>query len=289
MTRHLLLILLFSTSLTGCTQLFFHPQKQLLITPDRIGLEYQTLTIPSANSVQLHGWLLKTQKPLKGTLLFFHGNAENISTHIRNVYWLTEFGYQVVLTDYRGYGNSTGTPDVAGALNDIVNTARFVFKNNIPKGRPVFVMGQSLGASLSITAFAEAKEFQGKIDGYIFEAAFADFQQIARDALSKSWLTWALQYPLSWTVTSDYAPQDYIHKLRETPILFVYSKDDEIIPFHHYEQLDSALNSKQSYLLLSRDRHIRTFNYTEYRKQLLQFLNTQQLMHQQPDTQSLSQ
>lgn len=263
--------------ITGCSNLFFHPQKTLLRTPENLGIEFNTLSIPSSDNVQLHGWLLRTPGELQGTVLFFHGNAENISTHINSVYWLTEFGYQVVLVDYRGYGKSTGTPFIEGALNDVVFTARHVLNNNLTQDKPVFVLGQSLGAALAITAFAEADDLTHQVDGYIFEAAFADYQQIARDALSKSWLTWVLQYPLSWTVTSSYAPQDHIAALKDIPVLFIYSKDDEIIPIHHYHQLNDALNSKSSYLIQSHDRHIRTFNYAIYRQQLIQFLQNQSL------------
>ncbi len=263
--------------LTGCSNLFFHPQKVLLRTPDSLGIAFDSLSIASSDEVQLHGWLLRTSQELQGTVLFFHGNAENISTHINSVYWLTEYGYQVVLVDYRGYGLSTGTPDIAGALNDVVFTARHVLQHNLHQDKPLFVLGQSLGASLAITAFAEADDLTQRIDGYVFEAAFADYQQITRDALSKSWLTWALQYPMSWTVTANYSPQDHIAALKDIPVLFIYSQQDEIIPFHHYRQLSDALDSEQSYLLESHDRHIRTFNYATYRTQLLQFLQNRAL------------
>ncbi len=270
-------LLITALFITGCSNLFFHPQKILLRTPADLGIDFETLSIPSSDNVWLHGWLLKTPSDVQGTVLFFHGNAENISTHINNVYWLTEFGYQVVLVDYRGYGQSTGKPFIEGALNDVVFTARYVFNNNLAQDKPVFVLGQSLGAALAITAFAEAEDLTNQVDGYIFEAAFADYQQIARDALSKSWLTWALQYPLSWTVTSSYAPQDHIAALSDIPVLFIYSKDDEIIPFHHYHQLNEALNSEHSFIIQSHDRHIRTFNYANYRQQLIQFLQNQSL------------
>ena len=40
----------------------------------------------------------------KGTVLFLHGNAQNISAHIAAVHWLPKAGYNLLLLDYRGYG-----------------------------------------------------------------------------------------------------------------------------------------------------------------------------------------
>ena len=55
-------------------------------------------------------------------VLFLHGNAENISTHIGSVYWLPEQGYEVVLLDYRGYGRSEGVPQLGRMLDDVLPT-----------------------------------------------------------------------------------------------------------------------------------------------------------------------
>ena len=109
-------LLLTVTGATGCSSIFFFPQKQHLQTPDLLGLDYEDIYLTSADETTLHGWWLKAQKPVKGTVYFLHGNAENISTHIRNIAWLPEYGYQVFLIDYRGFGLSGGKPTLPGAL-----------------------------------------------------------------------------------------------------------------------------------------------------------------------------
>ena len=88
----------------------------MVLTPARIGLAYQDVYLPTPDGVRLHGWYLPAQGEARGTLLFLHGNAENISTHIASVYWLPAQHYNVLLIDYRGYGESTGTPTLPGLV-----------------------------------------------------------------------------------------------------------------------------------------------------------------------------
>ena len=99
--------------------MFFQPQTTQYMTPNEIGLAYEDVYFSSTDGTKLHGWFLPAQGKAKGTVLFLHGNAENISTHILSVYWLPAQQYNVFLLDYRGYGLSEGVPDLKGAQEDI--------------------------------------------------------------------------------------------------------------------------------------------------------------------------
>ena len=117
------ILLLLATLLSGCTQLFFHPDSFLMDTPDRHGLEYRIENFQAADGTALNAWFLpariKDGEKAKATVLFLHGNAENISTHFRNVTWLPAEGFNVLALDYRGYGASDGEPSLAGMQLDI--------------------------------------------------------------------------------------------------------------------------------------------------------------------------
>jgi len=258
-------------SLSGCTHLFFQPQKHVYYTPDQFNIEYQDILIHQPDQNRLHGWLMKPQKQCIGTVIFFHGNAENISTHFQNVVWLLNEGYQVALFDYRGYGQSDGVPEVAGAMNDILVTSRYSI-DNYSKGLPVFVFGQSLGGALSITAFAHAPELANRVDGFIFEASFSSYQTIAQQSLGEFWLTWLFQYPLSWTAITEFDPELHIKKITK-PILIIHSKDDQIIPFEHAEKLHRE--SPNSQLFVTVGPHINSSKNRQYRRELLAFLKQQ--------------
>jgi len=116
-------LLLLTVLLSGCTQLFFQPHSYLIDTLERHGIKYQIENFQAVDGTPLNAWFLPAQDKnggkAKATVLFLHGNAENISTHFRNVAWLPAEGFNVLALDYRGYGASEGNA-VAGG-----NTARY--------------------------------------------------------------------------------------------------------------------------------------------------------------------
>ena len=59
----------------------FYPTRAIEITPDRFNLPYEDITLTTQDRVRLNGWLIKNPTA-KCTLLFFHGNAGNISDRL---------------------------------------------------------------------------------------------------------------------------------------------------------------------------------------------------------------
>ncbi|MEQ1814714.1 MAG: alpha/beta fold hydrolase, partial [Candidatus Nitrotoga sp.] len=152
-------LLLLTALLSGCTNLFFHPHRILVDTPDKFGLTYQTEKIKAADGTLLNAWFLPAQnnspqpkiKPeAKATILFLHGNAENISTHFRSVAWLSLEGFNVLALDYRGYGESKGKPALAGMQLDIDAAMRHLLAHKNADPNKIIIFGQSLGGALAI-------------------------------------------------------------------------------------------------------------------------------------------
>ena len=263
----LILVLLF-TSLQGCTYLLFHPQQTHLIRPDVLGIKYEDIYIDTRDKITLHGWKLYASTEPKGTVLFFHGNAENISTHVGHVYWLTEFGYNVIAVDYRGYGHSDGQPQLAGMIEDIQSALLYVAKNEKQK---LFVLGQSLGGSLVIAAVAQSESRSG-VDAVISVGAFSDYHRITRQVLSRTWFTWLFQWPLSFTINNTFSPQNFISKISPVPVLIMHGVDDDVVPVSHADDLyGAAIEPKyiekvpgdHNHLLDSRDNRALLVKYLE--------------------------
>ncbi|WP_259643245.1 alpha/beta hydrolase, partial [Pseudomonas syringae] len=99
-------------ALTGCSSMLFYPEQGVPFTPDKARLQYQDVNLTAADGTRLHGWWLPAKEgvPVKGTVLHLHGNGGNLSWHLGGVWWLPEQGYQVLMLDYRGYGESQGEP-----------------------------------------------------------------------------------------------------------------------------------------------------------------------------------
>src|SRR5512135_64691 len=160
--------LLLSLVLGGCAPMFFHPARELAAPPELAGGSLEEVFFPSTDGVRLHGWILRPPGPPKGTVLFFHGNAENMSTHVNAVLWLVKAGYQVFAFDYRGYGSSDGTPDIPGVNRDGVAALEFVFRIMGGEGGGVVVVGQSLGGPIATYAVANSSR-KGEVKALIVD------------------------------------------------------------------------------------------------------------------------
>lgn len=268
----LLLALVFALNGTsGCSGIFFFPQKKHLQTPDQLGLAYEDIFFTSADNLTIHGWWLNARAPVKGTIYFLHGNAENISTHIHNVAWLPAHGYQVFLLDYRGFGLSQGKPDLPGALDDIRHGLQFLLAHDATQGKPLYLLGQSLGASMAIYFAATDLQAQQHLSAVISDAAFARYSEMARHVTGQSWLTWPLQYPVSWSMIRGYDAVDYVADISPLPLLLIHSEDDRIVPYANNGKLLRAALPPKTFLK-TRGLHTATFNDEENRHYLLDYL-----------------
>ncbi|RLA06291.1 MAG: alpha/beta hydrolase [Gammaproteobacteria bacterium] len=261
---------LFAISLTGCSGLFFFPAKELSRTPTELGLEYEGIELTAADGTGLHAWWLPAVEQSRGTILFLHGNAENISTHIHNVRWLPARGYQVLLLDYRGYGRSAGKPRLPDIFLDIDAAVSWLAEAPETAGQPLFILGQSIGASLMLYAATGYLDQPG-LCGLISDAAFTGYGDIGQHVAAQSWLTWPIQYPFGWALIDGYDPIAAVAQLELLPILFFHSRDDEIIPFASLDELVGQ-HPGASQRVETNGPHTATFNMQVNRQILLEFL-----------------
>jgi len=279
MWRRLLLVLACLQPL-GCTNLIFVPMEDHVLTPDRIGLDYRDVDFAAADGVKLHGWFLPAQAVGKGsagvqqgacTLLFAHGNAENVSTHIASVWWLPPEGVNVFLFDYRGYGRSEGEPDLAGAHLDFAAALDLLM--DMPEVDPdrVVVLGQSLGGSIAIVGLARSPH-KHRVRALITDGAFSDYRAIVREKLAGFFLTWPLQWPLTFTIDGDHRPLEAIAEISPVPVLTIHGLSDVVVPPHHAEALHAAAGQPKELWLLPETEHIKTFLDQANRTRLLDYL-----------------
>lgn len=265
-------------SLSACSSLsgfLFYPHEGHYQTPEKLGVDFQTVHFESEGFV-LENWLLqpKPELTVKGTVLYLHGNGENISTHMNSVAWLTLQGYQVFLLDYRGYGNSEGASTLRSALYDVYQAHSWLSSNT---NGPIILFGQSMGGALAITYAANVDTLEDSslqpIQALITESAPADWPQVAREAMRNHWLTWLIQIPASF-IESKYNPEDHIEKLQNIPILLMHSRQDPIVSYEHFEQLidaaDKAGLNIQTYQTLGG--HTQGLAYEQARHRFIEFI-----------------
>src|SRR5262245_38553000 len=116
--------------LTGCVEsYFYYPDRVAYSTPASAGLSYEEVTFNSRDGTQLSGWFIpaagRNARAAKGTVVHFHGNAQNISSHWEFLDWLPARAYNVFIFDYRGYGKSQGKPEQKGVFEDSVSALQY--------------------------------------------------------------------------------------------------------------------------------------------------------------------
>jgi hypothetical protein len=267
-----LFLLVIVLCLPGCARFLFFPSNDIVRTPADVNIAYQDVYFPSADGTILHGWYLPASGDPKGSFLFAHGNAENISTHLASVYWLPSKGYNVFLFDYRGYGLSEGVPSLEGAVQDFdaaLKTLLQRYEKN--KTKHIIVFGQSLGGALAIYSTATS-HYNGSVDVIIVESTFASYRDIAQDKFAGFFLTWPLQWPLALLFPDKMSPVNVVSELAPIPLLVVHGDADQIVPIKHGKALFDAAKEPKELWVIEGGRHISTFRSKANRQKLLDYL-----------------
>lgn len=208
------------------------PGRTLTMTPADAGMDYEDVSIETSDGIRLHGWYIPGRS--SRVLLFFHGNAGNISHRLESIRQFLELGLSVLIIDYRGYGQSGGSISEAGIYRDA--DAAWNYLREVRGAKDIVVFGRSLGAS--VAARLAAKRHASAL---IVESSFTSVPDIAQELYP--WL------PARWLTRLQHATRDYIRDVR-CPVLVVHSRDDEIIPFHHGQAIYDAAPEPRTLLEL---------------------------------------
>lgn len=267
-------------TVSACTRLFFQPNQINYLKGVDIPFPIEEVTTKTADGYLLTHWLLKPEKT-EGVVFYLHGNAQNITAHIRSVAWLVKHGYLVYMFEYRGY-ITQHKPSIEDTASDVQLALHSLIKK-YPQ-LPIYVFGQSLGGSIAITSVAQLKDKE-ELCALITEAAFASYQGIAKEKLAEAWLTRLFQTPLSRLFSSDYDAKKYVAQLSPLPLLIIHSPDDKIVPMQHGALLYNTAKMPKRYLH-SEGEHISTLQNPKYRIKLLEYLKNHQCKALPPSTEA---
>jgi fermentation-respiration switch protein FrsA (DUF1100 family) len=133
------------------------------------------------------------------------------------------------------------------------------------------VFGQSLGGSIAVYNVAHSP-YRRHIRGLAVESAFASYRGIAREKLAAFWLTWPLQYPLSWLVSDRYSPAHAVADVSPIPLLIIQGDRDPIVPVGHARQLFKLAREPKQLWIVPGGGHIQAFEYPGYRDRFVRWL-----------------
>ena len=200
------------------------PGRSLEHTPADIGAEFRDVSIETADGVRLHGWYVPGDSDR--VLLFFHGNAGNISHRLGSIRQYRQLGLSVLIIDYRGYGQSEGRTTEQGIYQDAEAAWRYLTEANKTPANRIIVFGRSMGASAAAYLAARHRPL-----ALIVESSFTSVPDIAREYYP--WL------PVRWLSRLRHSAEEFVARSK-SPVLVIHSRDDEIVPFHHGEAIFKA-------------------------------------------------
>ena len=213
------------------------PGRALDATPADIGLPYEDVSIETEDGVRLHGWFVPAPAEAAKVVLFFHGNAGNISHRLDSIRRLHAFGHGVFIIDYRGYGRSEGRASEDGTYRDAEAAWQYLTEARGVGAQEIVLFGRSLGGS--IAAWLASRQRPG---GLIVESSFTSAPDIGQELYPF--------LPVRWISRFNYATSVYVESVR-CPVLVAHSRDDEIIPFHHGERILEAAPEPRAFLPLN--------------------------------------
>jgi fermentation-respiration switch protein FrsA (DUF1100 family) len=188
-----------------------------------------------------------------------------------NTFWLAKEGYELYVFDYRGYGQSQGETDLDATITDMELMLAHVAAE-LDADEKMIVMGHSLGGAMSIYVVAHSG-YRNQIASLITVESFSDYRDISQEVLSKHWLTWLFQWPLSFTISNDYRPLDAIPLVSPIPVAIIHSESDDIIDIEHGRKLYAAAKEPKSFITIDSD-HNSVFVTKENRQKLYDYLKT---------------
>ena len=261
--------------LTGCaSKAFYYPDHHVYATPANDGLAYEEVSFSSADGTTLNGWFIPSATKAKGTVIHFHGNAQNISSHYSFVSWLPKEGFNVFTFDYRGYGKSGGSVSRSGIREDAEATLNYVRSRRDVDPARILVLGQSLGCAISLAALTDAGT--NGIRAVVLDSPFYSYRSIVRDKMKLIPVVGLLRWPLSFLVISNSgSPASTVDDLSPIPLLILHGTSDQVIPYSHGARLFAKAEEPKQMLSIPRGRHADalTLNDPQYRQQVVLFFN----------------
>ena len=224
-------------------RLIYHPEKGLTSDPSQMGLDYENVIFTASDGVQLHGWYVPGSRDL--TFLWFHGNAGNISHRLGNLKEMhDELAVNIFIFDYRGYGQSQGTPSEQGTYFDAIAALDSLrSREGISTNRIVYY-GRSLGGALAVELATQEPPY-----GLILESSFPSVPYMARKANP---------LPLWRLLRTKYDSAAKVPHL-QVPLLQIHGDIDDTVPLEAGRALFEAANTPKEFYVIPGADHNDTY------------------------------
>ena len=210
----------------------YYPKRDIATTPAYIGLAFDELRLRTTDGETISAWCVPAEEDTRRTVVFCHGNACNIGDLVYTAEWLRGMGWNVLLFDYRGYGESTGKPDEEGTYRDIQAAWDYLMAERGLPAKDVVLFGRSLGGA--VATWLAAKE---EVAGLVLESTFSSGPDMAH--------TMFPFLPARLLCRFKYDTESRVGSVG-CPVMVAHSPEDATIPFAQGQAVfDAAAGPKE--------------------------------------------
>ena len=232
-------------------KMVFFPGKRIGDTPEAAGLPYEDVYLVTDDKIRIHGWYVP-HPDAKATLLFFHGNAGNLSHRLESISIFHDIGLSVFIIDYRGYGRSGGRPSEHGTYRDALAAWNYLVDERRLHPHEIIVFGRSLGGAVAAWSAAQVRPA-----AVILESTFTSIKELGKHYYP--------YLPVSWIARIHYPVDEYVTSFK-CPALVIHSHQDDVVPVWLGQRLFEHVPEPKMFLpifgdhnngfLLSRDAYV---------------------------------
>ncbi|NEQ50225.1 MAG: alpha/beta hydrolase [Leptolyngbya sp. SIO3F4] len=230
------------------TKLIFKPTNELTQTPATHQLDYEEVWIGSQGEAVtagqgLHGWWLHGMSGTLSeqflTLLYLHGNSENIGANLGLAHRYQRMGFNVLMVDYRGYGLSPGEfPNEQRVYEDAIAAHTYLTQTRQVLTQQLWLFGHSLGGAIAIELAV-----QRPAAGLIVQSTFSSMLRAVNLTGQYDW------FPVNWILTQRFDSIVKVPQL-QLPVLYIHGIEDDTTAAVMSEELHAvSLTPKQLWLV----------------------------------------
>ncbi len=209
---------------------------------------FEELFLNTNDDARLNAIHFKVEQP-KGVILYFHGNAGDLSRWGTIAELFVKRGYDVVIMDYRTYGKSTGKLKHDRFYTDAELFYDYV-KAHYDEQR-ISLYGRSLGTCLATYLASKHSPYQ-----LILETPYYSMVDVAKQRFPI--------FPVDVLLKYAFPSYKYIQEVA-CPITIFHGTDDEVVPFDSAKQLvDMAPESLTTFIPVTGGQHNNLADFEMY-------------------------
>ena len=243
-------------------------QEKLIFLPTKLPQNYsysfsqpfEEIFLKTDDGAVLNGLHFSREEP-KGAILYFHGNAGDLSRWGNIVTFFVDKGFDVIVMDYRSYGKSSGKLSEEALFKDAQLFYDYALNHYGPE--QLILYGRSLGTGIATKLASE-----NPIGRLILESPYYSLEDIARERFPFLPIRWLMKYKLK--------SNEYIQLVR-CPVSIFHGTEDAVVPFESGERLYEAIPFKQKqFIKVTGGAHNNLVEFAEYQNGLDQVLGVTQ-------------